>query len=136
MSRIVMNRNEDFEMALRARLYIGFVTAAGMFSLATADWSMPHGSRFICYVAVCVIASAMKVNLPGILGTMSVNFLFVLLGILDLSAGQTILMGSMGALVQCIWKPKNRIEPVQALFSVMNIVIAIYGSYALYHWPL
>ncbi len=83
---------------------------------------------------ICIVASAMKVNLPGILGTMSVNFLFILIGILDMGAGQTMLMGCVGALVQCVWKPKNEIRPVQALFSVMNIAVAIFGAY--YYLPL
>jgi diguanylate cyclase (GGDEF)-like protein/putative nucleotidyltransferase with HDIG domain len=85
---------------------------------------------------VCIVASALKVNLPGILGTMSVNFLFILIGILDLGAGQTMLVGCVGALVQCVWKPKRQIRPVQAAFSVMNIAVAVFSAYYMYHWPL
>ncbi|HLK51798.1 MAG TPA: HD domain-containing phosphohydrolase [Bryobacteraceae bacterium] len=118
----------------QARLYIGFIIASGAACLVTANWDMQHFFRFVCYLVVCVLASSMKVNLPGILGTMSVNFLFILIGILDMSAGQTLAMGCLGALVQCVWKPKTRIRPVQALFSVMNMAIAVYFSYALYHW--
>jgi diguanylate cyclase (GGDEF)-like protein/putative nucleotidyltransferase with HDIG domain len=119
-----------------ARLYIAAVSAAGLICLYSAHWDMPHTSRFACYLAVCILSSALKVNLPGILGTMSVNFLFILIGILDMGAGQTLLMGCVGALVQCVWKPKNQIRPVQTLFSVMNIAVAIFGAYSVYHWPL
>ncbi|PWT98544.1 MAG: hypothetical protein C5B51_29040 [Terriglobia bacterium] len=119
-----------------ARVYIGFVVLLGTFCLAAANWDMQHPIRFASYLVVCILASAMKVNLPGIAGTMSVNFLFILIGILDMSAGQTMLMACIGALVQCLWKPKSRFKLVHATFSVMNIAIAIYGSYHLYHWPL
>jgi len=123
-------------MNTAARLYIGCIVALGLFCFVTADWQMEHIVRFAVYLAICILASAMKVRLPGILGTMSVNFLFILIGILNMSAGQTLLMGCMGALVQCVWKPKNKIQPVQALFSVMNIAVAIYACYYFYHWPL
>ena len=68
--------------------------------------------------------------------TLPVLRALILIGVLDMSAGQTMLMGCAGALVQCLWRPKNRLRPVQALFSVMNIAVASFGSYYLYHWPL
>jgi diguanylate cyclase (GGDEF)-like protein/putative nucleotidyltransferase with HDIG domain len=120
----------------RARLYVVFVTLCGMACLWDANWDMSHFFRFACYLVVCILASGLKVNLPGILGTMSVNFLFILIGILDMSAGQTLLMGCLGAMVQCVWKPKSRIRPVQAVFSVMNMAIAVYASYTIYHLHL
>jgi hypothetical protein len=118
----------------KAKLYIGFITACGVACLVSADWDMQHFFRFFCYLMVCLLASGMKVNLPGILGTLSVNFLFILIGILDMSAGQTLAVGCLGALVQCVWKTKSGFRPVQAMFSVMNMAIAVYASYSLYHW--
>ncbi len=123
-------------MSLPSRAYIAFVCTLGLACLLSAGWEMQHPLRFACYLLICMVASALKVNLPGILGTMSVNFLFILVGILDLGAGQTIVIGCVGALVQCIWKPKSQIRPVQAGFSVMNIAVAVFGAYYLYHWPL
>jgi diguanylate cyclase (GGDEF)-like protein/putative nucleotidyltransferase with HDIG domain len=97
---------------------------------------MKHGSRFAVYLIICILASAMKITLPGIFGTLSVSYVFILIGILDMSAGQTILMGCAGALVQCVWKPKSKVRPVRAVFSVMNMAIAVFGAYSLYHSPL
>ena len=74
-------------LSWRSRSYIWAITVLGALCLASANWEMRHPVRFSCYLAVCIIASALKVNLPGILGTMSVNFLFILIGILDLGAG-------------------------------------------------
>src|SRR6185436_14199137 len=128
--------NDNKFLIWRARFFIALVISAGLACLIVADWQMIHPVRFAAYLSICVIASAMKINLPGIFGTMSVNFLFILIGILDLGAGQTMLMGCTGALVQCIWKPKARIRPVQAMFSVMNIAVASYCSYYLYHWSV
>jgi len=121
-------------LSWRSRSYIWSITALGALCLLSANWEMRHPARFACYLAVCIIASALKVNLPGILGTMSVNFLFILIGILDLGAGQTLLMGCVGALVQCVWRSKQQIRPVQTLFSVANIAVATFGAYQAYHW--
>jgi diguanylate cyclase (GGDEF)-like protein/putative nucleotidyltransferase with HDIG domain len=131
-----MSHKRESVMRWPARIYIAFVILLGTLCLATADWGMRHPVRFLCYLVICILASAMKVKLPGIAGTMSVNFLFILIGILDMSAGQTMLMACVGALVQCFWKPKSPTQLVHAAFSIMNIAIAIYGSYHLYHWPL
>ena len=123
-------------MRLQARIYITLVVLLGMTCLAAADWRMEHLSLFACYLSICIFTSGMKVNLPGVLGTMSVSFLFVLLGIQDMGAGQTMLIGCAGALVQCVWRPKNRIRPVQTVFSVANFAVAIYAAHYFYHWPL
>src|ERR1017187_10730707 len=86
-----MDRPQDGLMPMRARVYIASVIALGCLCLMTANWDMQHSGHFASYLVICVVASALKVNLPGILGTMSVNFLFILIGILDLGAGQTML---------------------------------------------
>jgi len=39
--------------------------------------------KFACYLLAALLASSLKVTLPGIDGTLSVNFLFTLLGILE-----------------------------------------------------
>ena len=66
------------EMKLAPRVYAGVVIACGSVVLA---YTILHGSchdplKFSCYLAVALAASRLKVTLPGITGTMSVNFLF------------------------------------------------------------
>jgi len=115
---------------------MALVILAGLTCLATADWGMQHRALFVCYLAICIFTSGMKVNLPGVLGTMSVSFLFVLLGVQDLGAGQTMLIGCAGALVQSLWKPQTRVRPVQTLFSVALFAAAIDSAHRFYHWPI
>ena len=120
---------------MRAQAYIAFVCALGLACLLRANWEMEHPIRFGCYLLICVLASALKVNLPGVPGTMSVNFLFILIGILELGAGQTMLMGCLGALAQCVWRPRSEIRPVQAVFSVLNSAVAVFAAWYTYHLP-
>ena len=62
----------------------------GVGGLATLVYGGMHQSskniaEFICYLGIAILASRLKVNLPGITGTLSVNFLFILIGVLELS---------------------------------------------------
>jgi diguanylate cyclase (GGDEF)-like protein/putative nucleotidyltransferase with HDIG domain len=123
-------------MRLKARIYIGAVIALGLTCIAVAGWRMDHPVRFLGLLGIAILASGLKVNLPGILCTMSANFIFILAGIVDLSAGQTILIGCACGLVQCLWRPKHRIRLVQTVFSAMNLSTAVFATYYFYHSPL
>jgi len=40
--------------------------------------------------------------LPGVKGTMSVSFLFVIIGVMNLSLPETMAVGAISVLVQCL----------------------------------
>jgi putative nucleotidyltransferase with HDIG domain len=78
----------------------------------------------------------MKVSLPGVTGTMSMNFLFVLLGIAELSLSETMVMGCLAMLVQSLLHTRHRPRPVQVLFSVASMACSIAAAHAAYHSQL
>jgi hypothetical protein len=84
-------------------------------------------------MAVALDASLFKVRLPGIQATMSANFLFILVGILDLSYPETLLMGCLGGLVQSLWQSKPRPNLVQRSFNFANLAIAITAAGVVFH---
>ena len=67
-------------------------------------------SRACAFLLVSAIASALKVTLPTITGTMSVNFLFILIGIVELDFPSTLIIGCTGSLIQCLWKSKTQAQ--------------------------
>ena len=105
--------------SLRANAYIGLVLALGTGILVDSlwHWSTPDWARYGFYLAIALVASGMKVTLPAVMGTMSMNFLFVLIGISELGRSETLAMGCLGMLVQCVVHTKTRPRPVQVLFS-------------------
>src|SRR5271157_4931109 len=119
-------------MRLQAKLYIGFFVGGGAWAIyhAISGWHSDDLPRFLCNLVVCALVSGLKVNLPGIKGTMSVNFLFILVGVSQMSLGETMALGCVGTLVQCIWKAKNPVKPIRLLFSVSSMAIAVTGCYA------
>jgi putative nucleotidyltransferase with HDIG domain len=118
--------------------YIWLVSAAGAASLGYSlfHWETQDWPRYIFYCAIALIASRMKVSLPGVTGTMSMNFLFVVLGIAELSLAETMVMGCLGMLVQSLVHTKHRPRPVQVTFSVASMACSIMASYFAYHTQL
>jgi putative nucleotidyltransferase with HDIG domain len=106
------------------------IAAVGCFVFAFWHWQPSETLRFVCYLAVALLASPLKVSLPG--GTLSVNFLFTLLGILELGLPETLLLGVAGTIVQFCWRPTRRLQPVQLIFNLSQVTIcsaAAYGAY-------
>ena len=121
--------------SMKARVYIAITLLAGLLSLSLGlfhgQWTEP--SRYVCYLALALLASGMKVSLPGVHGTMSVIFVFILVGVRELTLAQTLLMGVLGTAVQCYWKPKTWPKPVQVAFNVASMASATAGTYYLFH---
>src|SRR5215831_5746549 len=119
-------------MTWYARGFIAVLAVAGSCVLIWGGlhWSSPHPLRFLCYLVVAILASRLKVHLPGITGTMSVNFLFVLLGILELSFEEALILGTVAILVQCFYR--DRPSPVQVTFNLCSSTFAIGLAYQVY----
>ncbi len=111
-------------MSTRTKLFVGITVSLGIAVLGSALWHWQSAdlARFACYLAVAVLASSLKVQLPGIDGTMSVNFLFILLGVMELSLPETLLIGCTATLVQSVWHARNRLDPVKVLFNVFGMM--------------
>ena len=124
-------------MSTRTKLFVGITVSLGMVVLCSALWHWQSAdlTRFLCYLAVAVLASSLKVQLPGIDGTMSVNFLFILLGVMELSLPETLVIGCTATLVQSVWQTRNRLDPVKVLFNVFGMMAnASALCYVSYHW--
>ena len=122
-------------MPLRAKIFIAAIVLAGSGVLAFALLHVHSNDpvKFACYLLIAILASTMKVRLPGIEGTMSVHFLFVLLCVMELSLLETLVIGCAAALVQTLWKPKLRPQLVKLAFNLGMTSNAIGFTYFTYH---
>ena len=120
-------------MPTKAKAYITVTIAAGLGLIAAGwmmdGWAFPEVSRFLGYLSLACLASTMKVRLPGMRSTMSVNFLFILIGIAELPLFQAVLIGCAATVIQCWWKARTNPRPVQLLFNVSALVISINVAY-------
>src|SRR5271163_3078019 len=118
-----------------AKLFIGLVVTVGtgVLLFGAIHQSSKNIAQFICYLGIAVLGSRMKVNLPGITGTMSVNFLFVLLGVLELSFSETLILGCVSILVQSFYP--DRPNAIQVTFNVCAGALSTALAYFVYHHP-
>src|SRR2546429_9149047 len=128
------------DLDLRAKALISLVVAVGTGVLlyAAVYPTSKNIAQFICYLLIAILASRLKVNLPGITGTMSVNFLFILLGILELSFTETLVLGTAAIMVQCFYR--DRPSAIQVTFNICASAFSIAVAYDVYyvafsHWP-
>ena len=104
----------------RSVIALGGVTLA----LSLWNWSSARPIFFAIYFGLSIAASMLKFRLPKIEGTYSVNFLFTLIGIAEFSLPETLAATCAGAVIQCIWKAKQRPSIIQILFSIANLAIS------------
>jgi diguanylate cyclase (GGDEF)-like protein/putative nucleotidyltransferase with HDIG domain len=126
-------------LSIQTKAFVGIAACCGLVSLgfALSHWQSPDPARFICYLVVAILASGLKVQLPGIDGTMSVNFLFILLGVMELSLPETLVIGCTATLVQSVWQARKRLDPIKILFNVAGMMAnASAFTYVTYHWLL
>jgi MASE9 protein len=74
-----------------------------------------------------MLASAMKIRLPGFKTTISINFVFILIGLALFSFGETVLIGLGGALVQSLWKTQPK--AVQVLFNASCLTVCTAAAF-------
>jgi signal transduction histidine kinase/ActR/RegA family two-component response regulator len=119
-------------MSTLAKRYIGLVIGGGMLAFVPATLSggfHEPGQFFACLIA-SLVSSGMKVSLPAIKGTLSVNFLFILLGLSRLSLIETLIVGCVSALWQYVWKTKERRQAIKVAFNVASTAVSITVSHA------
>src|SRR5579863_5896635 len=123
-------------LSLGAQVFVGLVIAAGMASLllAAAHQRSNNIAEFICYLGIAILASRLRVTLPGITGTLSVNFLFILVAVAELSYAEALTLGAVSMLAQSFYP--NRPGAIQITFNVCAGSLSTALAYLVYHSAL
>ena len=130
-------------MTLRIKALVCLAVVGGVANL----WSiLGHPAqqwlRFSVYLVAILLSSGMKVGLPKSEGTMSLNFPFILLGILQLSPLQVVCLAICSVIAQCRIQVIRPFTLIQILFNVANVTTATVFAWFGYeellrlHWPL
>jgi len=123
-------------MPSKVKFFIGLTVVVGAVFISDClarGSSFRDLSAFLCYFALALLTSSMKVCLPGITGTISVNFLFVLIAIAAFSYSETIILACIACVVQCAWKAKRRPKWFQVSFNVATLAISSGIAYRAAH---
>ncbi len=114
-------------MTLKLKSYIGAVTLSGAAVLAwtLANWQSTGHRYFLIYVLLAVLVSLLKLRLPGMPGTFSPLFLFVLIGVGHLSPAETMVGTCLAMLAQMLLFTQQRPKLVQAVFNLGNVALSV-----------
>jgi hypothetical protein len=122
-------------MPKTAKTYIALVIAAGaaVLLLAAGSWPSANFKQFVVYLGLAALASTLKVRIPGMEGTISPNFVFLLLGMTACSFSEVVVMSLAAALVQSVWASTKRPRLVQVAFSAATLMVSSAVAYKLSH---
>ena len=108
-----------------ATTFITIIAVSGFAMLGSAlKLTALHHYQFLSLLVISAVASRMRVKLPGVDGTMSVNLPFMLIAAAQLSLFEAVVVALVSAGVQCIPKSGGTFQPVKMLFSVSTMVLA------------
>ena len=113
-------------MSTNAKSYVAAMIAAGVFVLGAAllSWPAIDPVLFSVYLGLTILASAIKMRLPGITGTYSLSFVSILVGVRFFSLPEILVAACAGALVQTVWRSAKRPSTVQVAFNMANLTLS------------
>jgi len=124
-----------------ARLFVAGVSFAGVAALVLTffSWTPELPVRFLVYLMLAIAGSAMNVSFPGVHGgNLSVNYIFTLLGLLELNVPETVLLAVVGAAAQTCWDARRRRTSLKIealIFNTACIALAVSAAAGIYHQP-
>lgn len=124
----------DFtQMPRAAKAYWLLVVLAGGSCLAQSLSRWHTGEEKILwlaiYVVAAVLASGLKIHLPGIFGTLSMNYVVIIVAMQDLSLAAALIVALVSTLGQCLIHTGSRPKWFQVVFSVAGIPVPVVGAY-------
>jgi hypothetical protein len=110
-----------------ARFFIALIVLSGvtLLGFAGVHASSDNLVRFLSFLLVACVAARLRVKLPGVTGSMSVNLPFILAAVAQMSAAEALAVGCLSTLVQCLPRAGRKFNLVQAAFNVANMALAV-----------
>jgi diguanylate cyclase (GGDEF)-like protein/putative nucleotidyltransferase with HDIG domain len=116
-------------MSFKAKAYWLAIVIAGACCIggAAMGWNIRSENllQFCVYLVAAVAASGLKIKLPGILGTLSMNYLVIIVSLLELQLASAILIGVASVLAQVLIRPRANPTWQQVVFSAFSIPLPV-----------
>lgn len=113
-------------MTRTAKAYIALILSSGatILLLAARSWSSANLLLFLVFLGFAAVSSTLKLHIPGIEGTMSPNFVFLLLAMAFCNFSQVVAITLVAALVQSLWAARSP-RLVQVTFSAAAMLVSV-----------
>jgi hypothetical protein len=107
-------------------MFVALIVISGLLLFGDAVLnakSMPT-MKFLAFLLVACVASRLKIKLPGVTGTMSVNLPFILVAAAEMNSAEALAVGFISTFVQCLPRGK-KFNLAQAAFNCGVIILAV-----------
>ena len=135
MAGLHLDKTDIGHLPVPARVYVAAATLAalGIAWHCAGGWQFTHTGQFLLYLGMGLLCSNLKVSLPGITGTLSVNYLFILTSVTELTVSQTVTIACTTGVAQLYLSARRHPRWVQILFAFAGQTICSAATYGMYH---
>lgn len=119
-----------------ARMFVALIVISGLLLFGDAVLnakSMPS-ARFAAFLLVACVAARLRIKLPGVTGTMSVNLPFILVAAAQMNPDEALAVGFISTFFQCLAKGK-KFNVMQVAFNCSAIALAVAATRLIYAAP-
>jgi diguanylate cyclase (GGDEF)-like protein/putative nucleotidyltransferase with HDIG domain len=135
LAGLYVDKKDIGHLPLAARVYIAAmnVVALAILGYCGNHWQSIHLGQFLLYLGMGILCSNLKVCLPGITSTLSVNYLFILTSVAELTLPQTVVIACSSGVAQLFLSAHKRPRGVQIVFAFTAQTICSAATYYIYH---
>jgi diguanylate cyclase (GGDEF)-like protein/putative nucleotidyltransferase with HDIG domain len=111
----------------KSKAFAGTLAALGLIAILwSLVWGGEFGSpRFLAYLGAAVLCSALTARRNTLQGPVTLNVIFVILGLVELTAVETITLGCTPALLQCLLNTRQRPRAREIAITLGSLAAAI-----------
>jgi hypothetical protein len=117
-------------------MFVALIVISGLLLFGDAVLnakSMPT-AKFVAFLLVACVAARLRIKLPGVTGTMSVNLPFILVAAAEMNTVEALAIGFISTFVQCVAKGK-KFKVMQVAFNCSTITLAVAATRLIYASP-
>ena len=117
-----------------SKAFIAMVVVSGA---AVVAWAATHDrpanlSEFILLLIISMVASRLRVKLPGLTGTMSMNLPFILIAVAQMSTVEGLGVGCLSTIAQCVPRAGKKFNWVQIVFNAASMALTVEATRLIY----
>jgi hypothetical protein len=114
-------------------MFVALIVISGLLLLGDAVLNakqMPT-AKFLAFLLVACVAARLRIKLPGVTGTMSVNLPFILMAAAEMNTAEALAVGFISTFFQCFAKGK-KFKVMQVAFNCCAITLAVAATRLIY----
>ena len=100
--------------------------------LSLVNWESPDLLKYFAFLSIAILSSGVNIDVPGVTGSFSLVFLFVLFGTLELTRPETVMLATLMAVAQRYCRHPH-FRPAVTIFNIGTAALGAAVSHGVYH---